>query len=132
MASGRNSDHEGADMKKSVIKALYITFGIIMLTLTIQETASAREMQRITPEQIQKLDRAMAIETVNGRFLDISTAAHIKKTFGNVEELKKLGEIKLKDGGYLNAGDIRYLYVERLKAKKAKKLEVGRTPHDEE
>ena len=121
-------------MKNSLRKALYITLGIVMLSLTIQERANAREMQRITPQQVQKLDRAMAIETYSGEFLDVTKVAQIKKTFGNVKNFKYGKEIKLANGQYLTASDIRFLYVERLKSKKAKKkkYEIGRTPHDEE
>lgn len=107
-----------------------------MLSLTIQEKANAygssREMARITPEQVQKLDRAMAIETHNGRFLDVTAVAHIRKTFGNLEGLKDGKEINLRNGDRLTASDIKYLYVERLRQAKTKSLEVGRTPHDEE
>ena len=82
-------------MKNSLRKALYITLGIVMLSLTIQERANAREMQRITPQQVQKLDRAMAIETYSGEFLDVTKVAQIKKTFGNVKNFKYGKEIKL-------------------------------------
>lgn len=121
-----------AIMRSTLRRALYITLGLVILSITIQEKVHARTMKRITPEQIQKLDRAMAIETFNGEFLDITKVAKIRKTFGNLEGLKDGAQIKLANGDVLTARDIRFLYVERLKQQKEKKSIVGRTPHDEE
>lgn len=107
-----------------------------MLSITIQEKVHARTMKRITPEQIQELDRGMAVETYRGEFLDISSIANIRKTFGNLSELKKGQEIKLKNGDFLTAEDIKFLYVERFGERKVeakkKKFEIAKTPHDEE
>lgn len=123
-------------MKSTLRRALYITLGLVMLSITIQEKVHARTMKRITPEQIQELDRGMAVETYRGEFLDISSIANIRKTFGNLSELKKGQEIKLKNGDFLTAEDIKFLYVERfgdrkVEAKK-KRFEIAKTPHDEE
>lgn len=123
-------------MKSTLRRALYITLGLVMLSITIQEKVHARTMKRITPEQIQELDLGMAVETYRGEFLDISSIANIRKTFGNLSELKKGQEIKLKNGDFLTAEDIKFLYVERfgdrkVEAKK-KRFEIAKTPHDEE
>lgn len=123
-------------MKSTLRRALYITLGLVMLSITIQEKVHARTMKRITPEQIQELDRGMAVETYRGEFLDISSIANIRKTFGNLSELKKGQEIKLKNGDFLTAEDIKFLYVERFGERKVeakkKKFEIAKTPHDEE
>ncbi|AYF44917.1 hypothetical protein [Halobacteriovorax sp. Y22] len=106
-----------------------------MLSITIQERVHARTMKRITPEQVQKLDRGMAVETYRGEFLDISSISNIRKTFGNLADLKDGREIRLKNGDTLTAQDIKFLYVERFGGdapKRGKKLEIARTPHDEE
>lgn len=122
-------------MKSTMRRALYITLGLVMLSITIQERVHARTMKRITPEQVQKLDRAMAVETFAGEFLDISSVSNIRKTFGNLADLKDGQEIKLRNGDSLTAQDIKFLYVERFGAQgpqRGKRLEIARTPHDEE
>lgn len=122
-------------MKSTLRRALYITLGLAMLSITIQENVHARTMKRITPEQIQKLDRGMAIETYRGEFLDITKVANMRKTFGNLESLKENSELRLNDGGFLTTQEIKFLYVERFgksQEKGVRKLEVARMPHDEE
>lgn len=77
-------------------------------------TQAKTGIKRIDPELIDKArEVAMALETYDGEFFDVSEIIAIKKYRGNINEILKAETLKLANGDEISVNAIRYFFVEK-------------------
>jgi len=75
-------------------------------------TMAKSKIKRVDIEDAKnRAQVAMAIETYDGHFYDISEFSNVSKHRGNIEKIRNNGEIKLKSGEIIDGHSIRYLFV---------------------
>lgn len=105
---------------------------IALTTIVFAFNTQAKSLiKRIDPEVMDKSqDVAMAIETYDGEFYDLSEFAKARKYRGNAEDILKEAAIQLKTGEEIGVNAIRYFFVEKKQTKINKT--VAKMPQDEE
>ncbi len=73
--------------------------------------AAKSKILRVDIDLAKRTSVAMAIETYDGEFYDLSEVAGLNKYKGNVKAIKKKDIIRLKNGDELDVNEIRYLFV---------------------
>ncbi len=96
-----------------------------MMAMSLTLSAEARTvLARIDPEVATKKSVAMALETYNGDFYDVSQIKWVWKTKGNAQKIMKKDYLKLKGGGELDVHSIKYFIVEKKVRPSALKMPV--------
>lgn len=111
------------------MKKLILLSMTLILILGLTESASAKSLiKRVDPNHISRKSVAMAIETYDGDFYDLSEFVK-KKYKGNAKDIIKKGFIRHKQGGAVEANSIRYFFIEKLKKNKGLNWKM---PQDDE
>lgn len=93
-------------------------------------TQAKTGIKRLDPELLDKArEVAMAFETYDGEFFDVSELVAIKKFRGNINEMIKAETLKLANGEEINVNAIRYFFVEK---KDSLPKTVAKSPKDDE
>lgn len=97
---------------KAIIKLL-----ALVAVLFAFNTQAKTGIKRLDPELLDKArEVAMAFETYDGEFFDVSEVIAVKKFRGNINEMLKLETLKLSNGEEVNVNAIRYFFVEKTNA----------------
>ncbi len=105
---------------------------IALTTMVFAFNTQAKTLiKRVDPEVMDQVKEvAMAIETYDGEFYDLSEFAKAHKYRGNAQDILKEAAIQLKNGEEIGVNAIRYFFVEKKDAKMQKT--VAKMPQDEE
>lgn len=97
---------------KAIIKLL-----ALVAVLFAFNTQAKTGIKRLDPELLDKArEVAMAFETYDGEFFDVSEVIAVNKYRGNISDMLKLESLKLKNGEEVNVNAIRYFFVEKTNA----------------
>ncbi|EQC49708.1 hypothetical protein [Bacteriovorax sp. DB6_IX] len=117
-------------MRTTVFK--FFTMVILAMTFHMQGYAKSK-IKRVDVELAQeKFQVAMAIETYSGEFYDLSEISNVKKTKGNIQDIRNNRDIKLRNGEVIDANSIRYLFVTTKESARKPTKGIFKAPADEE
>lgn len=104
-------------------------FSIILFSVNV---SAKNYIKRIDPELANKKSIAMALETYDGEFYDISQFKGLTRYKGNIRRIMRKGLVKLKTGDEIDINAIRYFFVQSKVKAARPKGERFRVPSDEE
>lgn len=117
------------EMMREMTRATIYMVTVMVLILAASNATAKTFLKRIDPEVASPKAVAMAIETYDGEFYDLSDFVNLKKYKGNINQILRKGVLSLSTGDEVDVNAIKYFFTQE-KIKKLKKR--GKIPADEE
>ena len=118
------------------MKTLFAYLTSVLVVMMLANSAHAKNViKRIEPEVATTNSVAMALETYDGSFHDLSDFKKVKKSRGNISQIMRKGVITLNNGQEVDANSIRYFFVQKPESRRmvpGKIPSTWKAPRDED
>jgi hypothetical protein len=116
--------------------SILTVFAVFFFAATLSSNVMAKpKLKRVDIDLAKSYGQvAMALETYDGEFYDLSEFVNVAKLKGNIGKLQRKDVIKLKNGDELDVSSVRYLFVTKKPQQRVKlpSKSSWKMPADEE